>query len=194
MKRKLILQEGQKLWFTSDTHYAHTNIVRGETRWPIVEQARDFPSAQSMNCTIIDNLNSQVSEHDVLFHLGDFAFKSEEKAIELLDSLACKNVHLLLGNHDHRIESSETLRKMFVTVDEYLELHVQFPNGSTKDYVLMHYPLMSWKGKAVGTFHLHGHTHLPREKRIGLGRMMDVGMDGSGMFAIEANEINDLLN
>ena len=32
---KIILNKGQKLWFTSDTHYNHANICRATTQWDI---------------------------------------------------------------------------------------------------------------------------------------------------------------
>lgn len=30
---KILLQPGQRVWFTSDTHYNHANICRGTTQW-----------------------------------------------------------------------------------------------------------------------------------------------------------------
>ena len=58
---KIELKHGQRLWFTSDTHYNHTNICRGVTNWRCadgsipVDQTRDFKSLEQMNSTIVDN-------------------------------------------------------------------------------------------------------------------------------------------
>jgi calcineurin-like phosphoesterase family protein len=40
-----------------------------------------------------------------------------------------------------------------------------------------------------GTIHLHGHVHLPPNKRMGKGKMMDVGMDGNGLDVISVEEV-----
>jgi len=44
---KITLNKGQKLWFTSDTHYNHTNICRATTRWVDADSVtRDFKSLE----------------------------------------------------------------------------------------------------------------------------------------------------
>lgn len=193
MKKRILLEEGQKLWFTSDTHYAHRNIVKSESEWTDTKNLRNYSSVERMNDEIVDNINSLVSYKDVLFHLGDFAFQSEDRVRELRRRIVCENVHLILGNHDGRIYDSEELRGMFSSVDEYVELEVEFPSGHVHKFVLMHYPLASWKGMGRGVYHLHGHVHLPMNKRLGPGRMIDVGVDGNGMFPIEVTEVIEIL-
>jgi hypothetical protein len=47
---------------------------------------------------------------------------------------------------------------------------------------LMHYPISSWDGLNKGIMHLHGHCHLPTDRRFGVGQRMDVGMDGHPEF------------
>ena len=50
---KLILEKGQQLFFTSDTHYSHSNICRATTRWAGSENlTRDFKSLDHMNDTL----------------------------------------------------------------------------------------------------------------------------------------------
>jgi calcineurin-like phosphoesterase family protein len=48
--------------------------------------------------------------------------------------------------------------------------------------ILSHYPIGSWQDLSRGSIHLHGHVHFTPDKKIGPGRMMDVGMDGSEEF------------
>ena len=72
---KLILEKGQNLFFTSDTHYSHTNICRATTRWNDAENlTRDFKSLEHMNSELVNNINEVVGENDVLIHLGDWSF------------------------------------------------------------------------------------------------------------------------
>jgi calcineurin-like phosphoesterase family protein len=50
---KIILKEGQQLFFTSDTHYSHKNICRATTSWADSEdKTRDFKSLEHMNSII----------------------------------------------------------------------------------------------------------------------------------------------
>jgi calcineurin-like phosphoesterase family protein len=40
-----------------------------------------------------------------------------------------------------------------------------------------------------GVMHLHGHVHLPKGRRVGPGKMMDVGVDGNDLFPIDLSEV-----
>ena len=174
----------QNVFLTSDTHYGHKNICRGVTDWRLpdgsipVSQTRDFLSVDEMNDVIVRNINEVVGENDILIHLGDWSFGGFENIRKFRDRILCKEIHLILGNHDHHIERNrDGVRGLFKSVNEYVELTV----GGDK-FVLMHYPLSSWNGLNKGVIHLHGHVHLPNEKKFGKGRKMDVGMDGSEEF------------
>ena len=75
-KMKLTLEKDQNIWFTSDTHYNHTNICRATTKWIDADDVtRDFKSLDHMNSVIVDNINSSVSEDDILIHLGDCSYR-----------------------------------------------------------------------------------------------------------------------
>jgi calcineurin-like phosphoesterase family protein len=72
---KLKLDPTQRLYFTSDTHYNHTNICRGVTRWTDAEDVtRDFKTLDQMNDRIVAGINTEVGQDDILFHLGDWSF------------------------------------------------------------------------------------------------------------------------
>jgi calcineurin-like phosphoesterase family protein len=60
-------------------------------------------------------------------------------------------------------------------------------------FMLMHFPIASWDNLARGVIHLHGHVHLPPHRRIGPGKMMDVGVDGNGLNPIILNDVLTLM-
>jgi len=62
------------------------------------------------------------------------------------------------------------------------------------DFVMCHYPLQSWHGMNKGVIHLHGHVHLPEERKFGNGKKMDVGVDGNGMDPYSIEEIVKIMN
>lgn len=195
---KLKLLPTQKLFFTSDTHYNHTNICRGVTQWTDAEDiTRDFKTLDQMNDRIVSGINDAVGQDDVLFHLGDWSFGGFESIAEFRNRINCKNIHLILGNHDHHIErNKDNIQDIFSSVNQYVELEVEHYNSFTHkhvdkrfNFVLMHYPIMSWNKMNDGVIHLHGHVHLPPNRRIGKGKTMDVGVDGNGMDPVSLTKI-----
>lgn len=196
---KITLQKGQNLFFTSDTHYKHTNICRGVSNWGAGSKTRDFDTLDEMDSMIVDNINHMVGENDILFHLGDWSFGGYENIEEFRNRIVCKNIHLLLGNHDHHIERDKGgIRKLFSSVHEYLRLEVSVPkeDGSLfkRTFVMCHYPIASWHDMNRGVIHLHGHVHLGPHNRIAEGRAMDVGMDGNGLEPISFRKVVTLLD
>jgi calcineurin-like phosphoesterase family protein len=106
----------------------------------------------------------------------------------------CKNIHLILGNHDHHIErNKENIQSIFSSVNQYLSLDVKWSIKKNEfehaRFVLMHYPIASWNGMNDGVIHLHGHVHLLPQHRIAQGKAMDVGVDGNKYEPINMKEI-----
>ena len=195
---KLNLNKGQRLWFTSDTHYNHANICTATTKWIDPVTCREFLSLEQMNSHLIANINEKVEQDDILFHLGDWSFGGFEQIQKFRDSIFCKNVHIITGNHDHHIENDkEGCQKLFSSVNKYLNLVVKWNVGTPlmgeQRFALMHFPIASWDNMARGAIHLHGHVHFPADKRIGVGKMMDVGCDGNELYPIEMSEILKLM-
>jgi len=195
---KLTLNKGQKLWFTSDTHYNHGNICSATTQWTDPVTCREFKSLEQMNAHLVGNINEKVGQDDILFHLGDWSFGGFEQIERFRNQIVCKNVHIITGNHDHHIENNrEGIQSLFSSVSKYLNLVVKWNVGTPlmgeQRFALMHFPIASWDNMARGAIHLHGHVHFPADKRIGVGKMMDVGCDGNELYPIEMGEVLKLM-
>ena len=195
---KITLEKDQKLFFTSDTHYNHSNICRATTNWTDADNlTRDFKSLDHMNTVLVDNINNKVGENDVLIHLGDWSFGGFEMIEEFRSRILCKNIHLLLGNHDHHIDNNKGgVQSLFASVNHYLNLDIRRQVGKMVDkfrFVCMHFPIASWDNMNQGVIHLHGHVHLPSHLRISDGRAMDVGVDGNDLEPISLDEILELM-
>jgi calcineurin-like phosphoesterase family protein len=164
------IDKDRKVFITSDTHYGHKNLCRGVTDWRLpdggipISQTRDFDTIEKMNEKIIKTINSIVGEDDVLIR----------------DRILCKEIRLILGNHDTHIENDRyNVQELFTSVSHYTKL--MYKNNT---FVLSHYPIQSWDGLNKGHIQLHGHCHLPTNLRFGKGKKMDVGMDGHPTFGI----------
>lgn len=78
------------IFFTSDLHFGHKNIIKFCNRpWETTEE---------MDEALIANWNSVVGEKDIVFDLGDFAFATNGRWKELIQRLNGKH-YLILGNH-----------------------------------------------------------------------------------------------
>jgi len=195
---KIVLEKGQKIFFTSDSHYSHSNICKATTNWSDSSKTRDFKSLDHMNTALVDRINNKVGENDVLIHLGDFSFGGFDNIAEFRSRILCKNIHLILGNHDHHIErDKDGIRSLFRSVQHYTVLNLRRP-GKEKEMdkhsiVLCHFPIASWDSMNQGRIHLHGHVHLEPHNKIAEGRAMDVGADGNDLEPYSLDEILKLL-
>ena len=188
---KIVLEKGQRLFFTSDTHYGHSNICRATTNWTDSDSVtRDFKSLEHMNDTLVNRINETVGEDDILIHLGDFSFGGFENIEEFRSRIFCKNIHLVHGNHDHHIRNNrENIQDRFISVSDYLQVRIY-----DQDFVLSHYPFASWNGLNKGVIHLHGHVHLSNKDKWGKGKRLDVGVDGNGLFPYSLSEIVHMMD
>ena len=130
-------------FFTSDLHLGHANAIEFTDR--------PFANVEEMNETLIRNINDIVDKKDELWILGDFAYKVDrEKVRDFRDSILCKKVHLVNGNHD----KDYSMEHIFQSVQNYKELKT--PYGR---FILFHYPILEWNAAHYGSVHLHGHIH-----------------------------------
>jgi calcineurin-like phosphoesterase family protein len=164
------------IWFTSDTHFGHTNIAGSKvSSWK--SGFRNFNSVHEMNCSIVDGINKYVKEDDILYHLGDWSFGGVHNILQFRNLIVCKNIHLILGNHDQHIvdkeikyhDSSFNPIKLFSSVQDVLNLEI----GKQKLF-LSHYSHRVWNGSHKGVIHLYGHSHASIPD---YGKSMDVGVD-----------------
>lgn len=107
MKLKIKESEINKIFFTSDTHFGHKNIVKGQSDWN--RNTRDFKTLDKMNYTLIKSINDVVGQDDTLFHLGDWSFGGIENIWNFRKQIKCKNIILITGNHDEHIEKNKFL-------------------------------------------------------------------------------------
>jgi calcineurin-like phosphoesterase family protein len=198
---KIVLNKGQNIFFTSDTHYSHANICSATTEWNLKDsKVREFKSIERMNSTLVDNINAVVGIDDILIHLGDWSFGGFDKIEEFRKRIMCQTIHLTYGNHDHHIRrNKDDVQDLFSSTQDYLFLEIRRPSsledGKMEKYsfVCMHYPIASWDGLRDGVPHLHGHVHLPPNLRTGAGKHLDVGVDGNDLKPISLNEVLNIM-
>jgi calcineurin-like phosphoesterase family protein len=81
-----------KIWFTSDTHFSHKNIIK--------YCKRPFGGIDHMNMILIQNWNEVVGPDDLVWHLGDVAMGNRRHIPGYREKLNGR-IHLVQGNHDY---------------------------------------------------------------------------------------------
>lgn len=151
-----------KVYFTSDTHFGHANIIKFCNR--------PYKTLDEMHESLIHNWNARVDSQDHVYHLGDFALKMGVPEVENIIRRLHGHIHLVYGNHCQKNKSVMRARG-FVERVPYKEIKVD-----GQKIIMCHFPFLTWNGSHRGSWDLHGHSHgsLPRDPNA---RRIDVGVD-----------------
>ena len=153
------------VFFTSDAHFGHANIIR------FCE--RPFADLDAMHSALAANWNKKVGKNDKVYCLGDMLNRtgSNKRAAEWAEFLASLHGRkwLVRGNHD---KNNDIINAQYEEVADYLK----FIYNDQLTFILFHYPIQSWDKGHRGSIHLHGHIH-SKVACPGPYRRVDVGMD-----------------
>ena len=135
-----------KIFFISDTHFGHKNIIK--------YCGRPFSSVEEMNEKLIENWNKVVGDDCTVFHLGDFALGGQDTWYKVRPQLR-GSIRLILGNHDIQVWKPG-FEKLFDEVT--IQKHIYLDNH--KIY-LNHFPFLCFDGSwDESTVQLFGHVHV----------------------------------
>jgi len=152
------------IYFSSDQHFGHSNIIK--------YCDRPFDNVHIMDQVIFDNINEVVGYDDTLYILGDFCFRGK-KPLDYRVRINCKDIHLVYGNHDRRNDYTDNLQR-FTSVQDVKEIIY-----CNQRIYLSHYPHRSWPASHKGSWMLYGHVHSRlNNEDISSNRLtLDVGVD-----------------
>lgn len=157
------------IYFTSDLHVGHKNIVKFTDR--------SLVTTQEQHDEWLRNLwNSQVSKGDFVYILGDISFANLDYTKDFLSSLNGQKF-VIKGNHDNE-KHLDYLRQSNTIVgwEHYKEIKVLGKDGTKYSTCLFHFAIASWHKQNYGSWHLHGHSHGSYQ---GDGLCLDVGIDSA---------------
>jgi calcineurin-like phosphoesterase family protein len=143
------------IWFTSDTHFRHANIIKYCNR--------PFASPDEMDEKIIENWNKVVKPGDRVYHLGDFGWGDVDDLLKIYNRLRGQK-YFIIGNHDKESLDLPWIWQKDIFNLRYLET----------SYFLAHYAHRVWNKSFHGARHVFGHTHGMAKP---WGWSCDVGVD-----------------
>ena len=159
----------EKVWFVSDHHFDHFNIIR--------YTGRPFKTVGEMNKRMMDEHNRTVSNGDIVYILGDFCFGGKQRWQELTRQMAGR-LRLVLGNHDRG-------RSIQWYYEAGFERVYDKPIIWGDWHILSHRPV-GFMSPDMPYLNIHGHTH--QECYAGAQRI-NVSVDVTGFKPIDLNMI-----
>ena len=193
----LMFEDASKVFFTSDTHFSHKNILKGVTSWG----TRPFSSPKEHDDYLIERWNKTVPEDGVVFHLGDFCFASMTRWESIRKRLNGK-IYLVLGNHDMRNISTYSKRALALFEDIAPQMLI---NVCGQMIYLNHFPFLCMDGvysyNDTPTWQLFGHVHSgPDSKGRDMARLIhlfpsqyDVGVDNNDYTPVSFTKVKNII-
>jgi len=172
------------VFFTSDTHFHHKNIIK--------YCDRPFETVEEMDATIINNWNSVVGKNDIIFHGGDFCFGDEKSWNHLCERLNGIK-YLASGNHDKNITPKhfDDVKNMFnIMIDGDEEI------SDGQRLTICHYPMLSWYQNHRGSWQLYGHLHGSKSNKRLKGtaaNQLDIGVDAHNFTPISYQQVKEII-
>lgn len=152
-----------EIFFTSDTHYGHENLVmkfkdKDGVRARINPSTNSpFESLEEHDEYLIEQHNKVVSVNDKVYHGGDFAFNIN--VIKRILPRLNGRIKIMLGNHDP-IDSMINSGKLFKSVRYWRFFNSSnSPISNENSFLLSHVPVPHQEFKHRVNYNVHGHTH-----------------------------------
>ncbi len=184
-----------KTWFTSDTHFFHSNVIR--------LSKRPFKDIDHMHQVFMENWNSVVHPNDNIYVLGDLSFGPPPMMRKILSRLHGYKI-LVMGNHDRKKGKQHLLNLGFnevYTIEDSMDMFQQLKWQEELGFWLSHFPYKSadethfnkyekYQLLNTGIPLLCGHVHCAWKTR---GNIFNVGVDQNNYTPINLEEIKKIL-
>ena len=163
------------VWFTSDHHFNHLNIIQYCNR--------PFSSVEQMNEKMIEKWNKKIGPNDTVYVIGDFFLGDPNSGAKICSRLNGQKI-LVRGNHDK--SKPQMLQSGFFEVHN--SFCVTLSNGL--NILLRHKPVEKID---VAKFcaQIHGHVHSGQKM---LEQKINVCVDLWDFEPVSEFEILELLN
>jgi calcineurin-like phosphoesterase family protein len=132
------------IYIIGDTHFNHDKVIDYENR--------PFKNIKEMNKKLIKNWNKTISNKDIVYHLGDFAWGNKREVKKIVGKLKGYKV-LIKGNHDRQYDNGWWHNVGF---DDVIHGGIILDNF----YLLSHEPM--YINSNMPYVNIHGHMHSNR--------------------------------
>lgn len=184
-------------FFTSDTHFGHSNIIKFEA------ENRPFTSTEEMDEVLIERWNAVVKPRDIVYHLGDAIMGDFRAGVEKMKRLNGQKI-LIPGNHDRIFSGAKSgyAAKWLPFYQEVFEVigpeqfFTNLDHNRNFRVLMSHFP---YEGDSHGEDRygdkrpvdsglplIHGHVHGQWKFN---GRQFNVGVDVNDLTPVSEDEV-----
>lgn len=180
------------VYFTSDTHFSHANIIRLCNR--------PFADVDEMDEAIMERWNATVTSADTVYHLGDVALGQLSQSLPKVGLLRGHKI-LVVGNHDRPFPALKGRNRR----DEYEAVFDEIigEHGTTVDlgdisFRVSHFPYagdshgadryLEFRPRDEGLALICGHVHNKWRTEM---RQFNVGVDVNDFRPVHEDAIVD---
>ena len=169
----------KNIWFTSDLHLGHKNILKLSNR--------PFGEIEHHDDTIINNFNKVVKNEDIVYILGDISFNQSYNSYKQIFTRLNGKKYIIIGNHDNKQNLIRCQKEgLVISVCESKTIQI----GSDRIF-LSHYPHREWSGYYNGAYHLYGHCHCNLDD---YKQSTDIGIDVWEYAPVSWSEIKEYID
>lgn len=195
-----------KIWFSSDLHLGHHNIIEFCDR--------PYKSVERMEEAFVNNFNSKVNPRDTTYFIGDIVMGNKQLTLKSLNKFNGKKI-LIVGNHDNVFDTTSTkaqknwniYTKYFDEIYDTLELDGKELGIWTEKIILNHFPNKSTYIKDSSeherrflnhrleddgkSLYLHGHVH--SKAKVSGERSINIGVDAWNYNPVSLDDLRHLI-
>ena len=194
-KLNITLKQEQKIFFSSDQHFGHRNVVKFCNR--------PYDDEKVMGRALIENWNSVVGPEDIVVTMGDFFWFNDSHSIKKVVNQLNGTIYLVLGNHDKRESFRRCDPEKLIILDGISHIFLRCEDENrwyekTFEIVCSHYPLMTWSHRDRGASNVFGHIHsgllrsgddYDQNLPLWKGQQLDVGVDNQNFTPVSFEDI-----
>jgi calcineurin-like phosphoesterase family protein len=170
----------EEVWFTSDTHFGHQNIIKHSRN-------DQWKTSQEMDEFLIEQWNSVVKKNDRVYHFGDFAWMARDakKIRPRLNGF----IRLIVGNHDDI--PSLAAAGLFSRVMLWRHFGITSNEDIEIEFTGTHIPLRDDQFRHGHQFNVHGHMH---DKILDDPRYVNICVEQTNYRPLHVTELMAIFN
>ena len=194
-KLNITLKPEQKIFFSSDQHFGHRNVVKFCNR--------PYADEKEMGKALIENWNNVVGPDDIIVTMGDFFWFNDSQSIKRVVNQLNGTIYMVLGNHDKKESFRRCDPEKLIILDGISHIFLRCEDDNrwyekTFEIVCCHYPLMTWSHRDRGAINLFGHIHsgwmrscddYDQMLPLWRGQQLDVGVDNQNFTPVVFEDV-----
>ena len=194
-KLNITLKPEQKIFFSSDQHFGHRNVVKFCNR--------PYADEKEMGKALIENWNNVVGPDDIIVTMGDFFWFNDSQSIKRVVNQLNGTIYMVLGNHDKKESFRRCDPEKLIILDGISHIFLRCEDENrwyekTFEIVCCHYPLMTWAHRDRGAINLFGHIHsgwmrscddYDQMLPLWRGQQLDVGVDNQNFTPVVFEDV-----